>query len=69
MKLPSNLTLDEVIAVAEENMFGLGNIGFCLSCGCEHDGCEPDARKYHCDACGENEVYGAEEILLLLLRF
>lgn len=38
--------------------------GFCLACGHEHDGVEPDARGYECEACGRNKVYGAEELLL-----
>ncbi len=39
--------------------------GFCLACGAERDCCEPDARRYKCDACGNNLVYGAEEITLM----
>ena len=39
-------------------------IGFCLACGEEHYNIEPDARKYPCESCGENQVYGAEEILI-----
>lgn len=39
--------------------------GFCLACGAWKDGCEPDARKYECDECGEHKVYGAEEIALM----
>lgn len=39
--------------------------GFCLSCGNEQSGCEPDARKYKCDVCDERTVYGAEEILIM----
>lgn len=42
-----------------------GNIGFCVACGAEHDGVEPDARKYKCDCCGLSLVYGAEEIALM----
>lgn len=41
--------------------------GFCLACGHEQCGCEPDARRYQCEACGERKVYGAEEILLMSL--
>lgn len=41
------------------------NVGFCLACGCDVDGIEPDARKCHCDACDADKVYGAEELLLL----
>lgn len=39
--------------------------GFCLACGSERDGCEPDARKYPCENCGKNLVFGAEEIALM----
>lgn len=38
--------------------------GFCLACGSEADTVEPDARRYKCHACGELQVYGAEEILM-----
>ena len=41
------------------------NIGFCLACGEENDSVEPDARNYECDVCGEDKVFGAEEILLM----
>jgi len=41
-------------------------IGFCLKCGEEHSGVEPDARKYPCEACGARAVYGAEECLLMM---
>ena len=39
--------------------------GFCLACGAEADGCEPDARKYECEVCGERKVYGIEELLMM----
>ena len=54
------------MAAAEDQMFGLGNLGFCLNCGAEHDSCEPDARNYHCEECGENKVYGATEIVMMM---
>lgn len=60
-----SITLDRVIAAVEESTFGLANAGFCLSCGEDADGCEPDAERYLCDACGERQVYGASEVLLL----
>ena len=40
------------------------NLGFCVACGEEADGCEPDARRYECESCGERAVYGAEELML-----
>lgn len=56
---------DEVLAAAEESLVDLSNPGFCIACGAYHDGCEPDARNYPCEECGENKVFGAQEILLM----
>ena len=39
--------------------------GFCIACGASRDCCEPDARKYRCEECGLNHVYGAQEIALM----
>lgn len=52
---------DRVIEAVEEDDL----VGFCLECGEERDGCEPDARGYECFNCGEQRVYGAQEILLM----
>ncbi len=38
---------------------------FCRACGASHDCCEPDARRYHCDECHFDQVYGAEELVLM----
>jgi hypothetical protein len=65
MKLPANLKLDQVVNAAENQLFDLSNPGFCLACGEEVDYCEPDAREYHCELCGERKVYGAMEILMM----
>ena len=40
-------------------------LGYCLNCGEERSSCEPDACEYSCKACGENQVYGAEELLMM----
>lgn len=40
-------------------------VGFCINCGEERSGCEPDARKYECEGCGKSAVYGAEELILM----
>lgn len=45
------------------------NSGFCLACGDDADGVEPDARKYQCHACGAHKVYGAEELILMGLYY
>lgn len=39
--------------------------GFCLACGAEASGVEPDARKYTCTHCQAPKVYGAEELLAM----
>lgn len=55
------LTLDVVSeACAEEGQ------GFCLICGEQADGVEPDACNYTCEACGAEQVFGAEELLIAL---
>jgi hypothetical protein len=66
MKLPKGLTIDTILAAVESSTFGMENLGFCLACGEQADGCEPDARNYECGACGERKVFGAEEILIMI---
>jgi hypothetical protein len=42
--------------------------GFCITCGeWTGGGCEPDAREYQCEACGRRTVYGAEELIFLII--
>jgi predicted RNA-binding Zn-ribbon protein involved in translation (DUF1610 family) len=60
LRITSKVTLDKVMAAVEAD----DNLGFCTACGEEAYGVEPDARKYVCEACGEPQVYGAEELLL-----
>jgi hypothetical protein len=44
-------------------------LGICCACGADsEDFCEPDARNYHCSACGQNAVFGAEEIAITLFH-
>jgi hypothetical protein len=68
MKLHPTITNELLVGAVERSMFGLDNPGFCIDCGNEQEGCEPDARRYKCEACGENAVYGAEELLMRFLR-
>jgi len=39
--------------------------GFCIACGNLQEGCEPDAREYVCEECGEKKVYGIEELAIM----
>lgn len=66
MKVHKSVTPDRIIAAVEESMVGMGNPGICIACGDDADGCEPDARKYTCEGCGEAAVYGAEELLMII---
>lgn len=63
-KVHHTITEELVCEAVERTMSECENLGYCLCCGAEHDGVEPDARGYHCDSCRENTVYGAQEILL-----
>ena len=56
----TKVTLEQVVDAVERD----DNLGFCLACGAEQGGCEPDARHYVCEGCGAHEVFGAEELLL-----
>ena len=49
----------------EQIMFGMDSPGWCLTCGEEVDGVEPDARRYHCECCDKRTVYGMEELLIM----
>jgi hypothetical protein len=61
-----SLTDDVILEAAERHQGSLDNPGFCLVCGCEADGVEPDARNYECEACGAEQVFGAEELLMVV---
>lgn len=44
--------------------------GFCLGCGSTQGCVEPDARRYKCESCDENLVFGFQELLIMgLLKF
>lgn len=64
MKLHPKITVDVLLEAVQQTTFGLENKGFCNACGMEHDSCEPDMRKGECENCGENAVYGAEELMI-----
>lgn len=66
MKNPAKYPkVDEVMMACNSRETSLDNPGFCLACGEAADGCEPDACNYTCEACGEDEVFGAEEVLMM----
>lgn len=40
--------------------------GICLACGEDAFDVEPDARRYECESCGKEKVYGCQELLLMV---
>ena len=62
-----SITEDRVVEAVERRMSSLDNPGFCLACGEEAMGCEPDARHYECEACGERQVFGSDELLIWMV--
>lgn len=60
------LNYKKVHAAALKAMKGLSSPGFCVACGKEHKGVEPDGRKYPCAKCGGLSVYGAEELMMMM---
>ena len=55
--------IDVIIEAVEAD----DNLGFCLACGAEAYGVEPDETKYECEECGSHEVYGAEALLIMFI--
>jgi hypothetical protein len=58
----AKLSIEQVMDAVESGE----DMGFCLACGAEAYGVEPDARAYECEDCGAHKVYGAEELLLMV---
>ncbi len=56
------IDMDRLLEACESGEY----IGFCRTCGAERGECEPDARRYECYSCGAFEVFGAEELLIML---
>lgn len=65
MRMHRSVTVARVMAAVQEACSSTDNPGFCLACGVDVEGVEPDAREYTCDECGADKVYGAEEVLIM----
>lgn len=59
-----SVTDDAIVNACERRAVTLDCPGFCLACGNEADGVEPDARNYRCESCGAKQVFGCEELLM-----
>ena len=62
LTIHESITADRLIEAIELDE----SVGICTACGNEQGCCEPDARRYRCEACDERAVYGAQELLLML---
>lgn len=56
------INLGRVMELCEEDDY----VGICTSCGYEQDCVEPDGREYKCEECGENKVFGSQELMIML---
>jgi len=63
-KWHKSVTEETILGAVARRRSSLEDPGFCLACGLEHGGIEPDARGYECEGCGEPQVYGDEELLM-----
>jgi len=66
MRIHKSVTADRIAEALEESSgWGSDSPGFCVACGADAWGVEPDAERYECDDCGKPAVYGAEQIALV----
>ena len=56
----SKITIERIMQAVQAD----DNLGFCLACGADADGVEPDAEGYECEECGASKVMGAENCLI-----
>ena len=64
MLIHKSITLERLNAACEAAFCSTANPGFCIACGADAEGVEPDAERYKCEECGEHAVYGAPEIAM-----
>lgn len=67
VEVHASITAERIADACERHMASLDNPGFCISCGQDADGVEPDARRYECESCGERAVYGSEELAIRMM--
>src|SRR5262249_6489802 len=66
-KIHASVTPERVLELVEAQVTSLDNPGICISCGADADGCDPDTVRARCEACGAMQVYGAEQLALMMV--
>lgn len=61
-----SLTDDVIMDACERHSMTLDDPGFCLICGQEASGVEPDAENYQCESCGAEQVFGSYQLLIVI---
>jgi predicted amidophosphoribosyltransferase len=64
LEIHPSITIERVAAAVRRRFSSSADPGFCIACGADADGCEPDARGYECKVCGKPAVYGDEALLI-----
>jgi hypothetical protein len=67
MTMHASITENRIIEAVQRAAQNLDNPGFCIECGADAEGCEPDMRNGECEACEASQVYGAEECLFMVV--
>lgn len=66
MKMHESITMERLEDAIQRESEWCENPGFCIKCGADADGCEPDAERYECEECGERAVYGLMYIAMMM---
>jgi hypothetical protein len=64
IQVHAKVTEDAIVGAVERAWSSLDDPGFCILCGAEAGGVEPDARNLTCESCGAEQVFGAAELLM-----
>jgi len=67
MKIHESITMERVEDAIRREAEWCENPGFCVACGADADGCEPDAERYECEECGKHAVYGLMYIAMMMM--
>lgn len=62
----ATLDAERIMDAVARQMHAIDDPGFCLACGAENGGVEPDAHRYACEACGALAVIGASDLMMEL---